>query len=111
VRKKNTRDIGDELEKLALDRLGPAFRTTAGSGSVWKDGDLRHQAVVVECKVKNSTEGFTAPLSELKKLKELAVQQGKDWLYIEENKNGNIMILLDFEAFIEMTEEWRQKYE
>jgi len=107
----STSDVGSQFEKEILKRLGPAFSLTSGSGCKWRDGDLRHQAVVVECKVKNSTEGFSAPLRELNKLHSTAELQGKDWLYIQKNSSGKVMVLLDLEAFIEMTEEWRKKYE
>lgn len=107
----NKREIGDSLEDYVLSKLGSGFTGTANSGAKWQDGDIRHPRLVVECKVKGDTEGFTSPKSELKKLWSLADKHGKDWLYIERNKTNKVMVLMDFDSFLEMTEVYRQKFE
>ena len=109
MRKKSTREVGDEFENDLLSRLGPGFRMTAGSGSKWRDGDLSHRAVVLEAKVKNSTEGFSAPLRELNKLWDRAEMEGKDWIYAQKNSTGRKMLLIDLEFFLEISEEWRAR--
>jgi len=102
------RDIGDALEARVLAKLGPGFHSTGNSGATYQDGDIRHRRLVIECKVKNSTKGFAAPIKELKHLWKQADLQGKDWLYIEKNADGKTMVLMDFDTFLEMTYEWRQ---
>ena len=47
----NKRKIGDIFENFVLKKLGKGFYKTAGSGSVWKDGDIMHKSLVIECKV------------------------------------------------------------
>lgn len=110
----SSREVGDELEKKVLRDLNQAgestfesFKPTAGSGSKWQDADIRHNKLVVECKVKNSVKGFSAPTSELNKLIKEAEKQFKDWLYIEQNADGRVMVLMDFNAFLEISEDWR----
>jgi len=105
----NKRKIGDDLEDRVLKKLGPGFTLNGNSGATFSNGDIRHRNLVVECKVKNSTEGFTSPLAELKKLWALAKKECKDWLYIEQNQDNKIMVLVEFDAFLEMTEDWRKK--
>jgi len=107
----NKRKIGDSLEDYVLSKLGSGFNRTANSGAKFQDGDIRHPRLVVECKVKGSTSGFTAPKSELKKLWKLADKHGKDWLYIERNVDNKHMVLLSLDMFLEMTETYRQKFD
>jgi hypothetical protein len=108
----SNRDIGDELENKVISKLGEGFHRTGNSGATFKDGDIRNRRLVIECKVKNNTEGFSSPKSELKKLWKEANKQGKDWLYIEQNGDGKVMVLMDFDTFLEMTEHYRaEKYD
>jgi len=114
----NTREIGDKLEKKVIEDLNTVkgkqenlgFRPTANSGAKWSDGDIVHQDYVVECKVKSAKKGFSAPASELNKLIEVADKTFKDWIYVQEIHNGRKMVLMDYEAFIEITEEHRKRY-
>lgn len=108
---KNSRKVGDDLEDKVVERLGPGFSKTAGSGSVFKNGDIAHHRLVTECKVKNNTKGFSAPASELKKLIKEADKQSKDWLYIQQSGLGKTMVLCDLNTFLEMTELWRKNQE
>jgi len=110
----SAREIGDNFEKEVLETLNSvghldlgAFEMTAGSGSKFMDGDIRHRHLVVECKVKGNCKGFTAPSNELNKLITEADRQGKDWLYVEQNANGRQMVLLDLETFQRISETWR----
>lgn len=112
----SAREVGDDFEKEVLEALNSvdhhvldAFEMTAGSGSKFMDGDIRHRHLVVECKVKGNCKGFTAPSRELNKLITEADRQGKDWLYVEQNANGRQMVLLDLEAFQRLTKDWRLK--
>lgn len=105
-KKPNKRKIGETLENRVLKALGPSFHKTGNSGATFKDGDIRHRKLCIECKVKGGTKGFTAPLKELQKLWKLSEDQGKDWLYIEENANGKTMVLMDFNAFVEYSESY-----
>lgn len=107
----SSREVGDKLERDVLDTLGEGFKMTAGSGSKFQDGDLRHNELVVECKVKGNCKGFTAPASELNKLIAEADKQLKDWLYVEQNAHGRQMVLCDLEAFERMTRSWRAEHE
>lgn len=107
---KSSRDVGDAFEDTVLSKLGPGFSKTAGSGSVFKNGDIRHSRLIVECKVKNNVTGFNAPRKELDKLKKEALKQGKDWLFIEVSSAREPMVLCDLNTFLELTEEWREKY-
>lgn len=83
---------------------------TGNSGATFSDGDIRHKRLVIECKVKGTTEKFQAPTKDLKKLKALAEKQGKDWIYIEKNKTGEVQVLMDFNTFLELSHEWREKH-
>jgi len=107
----NKRKIGDKLEDRVLKALGSAFTKTGNSGATYKDGDIRHRKLVVECKVKSATKGFSAPASQLKKLQKTAELQGKDWLYIAENGEGKIMVLCDLNTFIEVADAYLNKRE
>lgn len=103
TKKKSTRATGDKFEtdvKPLLEELG--FRPTAGSGSVFKDGDFSHEDFVLECKVKNATEGFSFGKADFEKLKKEAKKQGKDWLTLVENKNGEIVVSMGFDTFIQL---------
>jgi hypothetical protein len=96
------RAIGDQLEKKTLGLLKSCFSTTAGSGSVWMDGDLKHPEYVVECKVKNATKGVTIPTKDLSKLQLEAKKQMKEWLFVVENGLGDISITMDIRTFSEI---------
>lgn len=104
------RAIGDVLENWILKLLGPGFHKTGNSGATFSDGDIRHPRLVIECKVKHTTEKFVAPTKDLRKLKKLAVKQGKDWIYIEENSLGEVQVLMDFNTFLELSDEWRKQH-
>jgi len=101
----NKRKIGDELEDLVLKKLGPSFSRTGNSGATFKDGDIRNRRFVIECKVKSGP-GFTSPTSELKKLWKLADHQCKDWLYIQKNEDKKVMVLMEFNTFLEISEKY-----
>lgn len=103
---KNKRAVGDKLEDLVIKKLGPSFHRTGNSGATFKDGDIRNRKLCIECKVK-ATPGFSSPVGELKKLWKLSNDQGKDWLYIEQNKSGKIMVLMEFNTFLEISETYR----
>ena len=105
----STREIGDEFEEEIIRLLNEhspenEWDSTAGSGSKWQDGDIRHQDYVGECKVKSNVRGFTAPASELNKLISEADKQFKDWLYFERNGDGRTMVLMDMNTFLELYE-------
>ena len=104
------REIGDEFEEYVLKHLGKGFSKTANSGAKFGDADIKHRKLIVECKVKSETPGMVAPIAELRKLWKEADKQGKDWLYIVKNKDNKVMVLLDFQAFIELSEGWRNKH-
>ena len=61
----NKRKIGDDFEKQVLKKLGSKFKKTAGSGSVFQDGDICHSRLAIECKVKNNTKSFSITKKEL----------------------------------------------
>jgi Holliday junction resolvase len=106
MKKKTTRDTGNSLEKKALRVLSEyGFRQTAGSGSVFKDGDLSHPQYVVECKVRNSTSGLSISGSDLVKLIKEAKKQGKEWLAILENRDGVKSVMMDLNQFATLLEE------
>ena len=100
----NKRKIGDDFEKIVLTKLGPTFLPTAGSGSVFKDGDLQHQSLVVECKVKGNSATFAISKTEMDHLLKQSELQGKDWMFIEKNRDGRIMVLMELDALIEISE-------
>jgi len=100
----NRRKTGDKFEKEVLVKLGDSFSKTAGSGSVFKDGDLRHHSLVAECKVKNSTQSFCMTKTEMNHLLKQAYLQGKDWLFIEKNGRGQILVLTELDTLIELVE-------
>lgn len=111
----STRKTGDELEKEILEHLNSVrgqrdsdcgFRLCANSGAKWSDGDIRHQQLVIECKVKNTSKGMTVPIAELTKLKQLADTQCKDWVYVQKNATGTY-VSMDLDTFLELTEPWR----
>jgi len=103
---KNKRQIGDIFEKIVLKKLGKGFYKTAGSGSVWKDGDIKHSSLVIECKVKNTSSSFSITKKEMDHLLKQADLQGKDWLFIEKNSDGRILVLLELDTFLETAEKW-----
>ena len=100
----NKRAIGDKFEKEVLIKLGNNFSKTAGSGSVFKDGDLCHHSLVVECKVKNSTFSFSMTKTEMAHLLKQANLQGKDWLFIEKNGRDQTLVLTELDTLIELVE-------
>jgi hypothetical protein len=115
----SSRRTGDLFEKVVIDSLNTvegskektkAFEMTAGSGSKFMDGDIRHRELVVECKVKNNCAGFSAPTAHLTKLKQEADKQCKDWLYVVKNGKGQELVLLELEAFLRLTDHWRQTH-
>jgi len=114
----NTRKIGDALEDDVLKSLNTVsgkkhklgFTTTANSGAKWSDGDLTHPDYVIECKVKSTQKGFSAPSGEIKKVKEIADKTLKDWIYVQEISEGRRMVLMDYEAFMEITEAHRKEF-
>ena len=114
----NTRDIGDQLEEKVIESLNTVngkledlgFKPTANSGAKWSDGDITHPDYVIECKVKSTQKGFSAPNAELKKVKEIADKTLKDWIYVQEVSEGRTMVLMDYEAFMEITEEHRKGF-
>ncbi len=99
----NTRKIGDAFEKRVLEILGPYFRETAGSGSIFKDQDFVTKTDVVEVKVK-STSGASVAGKELNKLKTHAKKEGKEWVFICENTSRDIVVMLDIHNFVAMHE-------
>jgi hypothetical protein len=103
----NKRKIGDDFENQVLKKLGSNFKKTAGSGSVFKDGDMAHSRLVVECKVKNNTKSFSITKKELDHLTNEADKQAKDWLFIETNADGRIMVLTELDTLIEMSYDWK----
>lgn len=102
MKKKTTRKTGDDLEKKVSSLLDSSFLPTAGSGSVFMDGDFSHPNYVVECKVKNATEGISLSKSEFSKLKKEAKKQGKDWLSITENASNDIVVSMDINEFVRL---------
>ena len=100
----NKRSIGDKFEKEVLAKLGPNFYKTAGSGSVWEDGDLCHSSLVVECKVKRNIATFALSKKEMDHLLKQADLQGKDWMFIEKNRDGRIMVLTELDTLVEISE-------
>ena len=103
----NKRKIGDDFEKQVLKKLGSKFKKTAGSGSVFQDGDICHSRLAIECKVKNNTKSFSITKKELDHLTKQADKQGKDWLFIEVNSEGRIMVLTDLDTLLEMSYDWK----
>ena len=98
------RQIGDKFEKVVLAKLGGNFSPTAGSGSVWQDGDLRHPSLVAECKVKTNATTFSISKKEMDHLLKQANLQGKDWLFIEKNSDGRILVLTELDTLVELSE-------
>lgn len=108
---KNRRELGDDFEDRIIEKLGPGFSKTPGSGSVFKNGDIKHRNLVVECKFRSDDSSLTMPKKEYEKLHNEANKQGKDWLYIKQiNKSTKPFIVMDLDTFLEMTEAWREKY-
>jgi len=100
----NTRKIGDKLEDKVLNILEPYFSKTAGSGSVFKDGDLRNKEIVGEIKVR-PTVGASIAGKDLKKLQKEANKQGKEWLFVCENYNKDLIAIMDLNFFAILYEE------
>ena len=105
-KKLNTRKIGDQLEDKVLDILDPYFYKTAGSGSVFKDGDLRNKDIVGEVKMR-STAGASVAGPDLKKVMAEAKKQGKDWLFVCENYDKDLVAFIDLNHFAILYEENR----
>jgi hypothetical protein len=102
--KKSTRAQGDEVEDRVLEILKPFFRKTAGSGSVWKDGDLRAPGWLVEVK-KRSTTGASCTGSDLHKLINRANLEGKNWTFICQNFDRELVTMIDINVFAFLFEE------
>ena len=96
-----SKEIGNELEKKISSALG--INRTTNSGAKWDNADLANRKLIIEAKVKMDKASFSAPKSELKKLKREAEKHGKDWLYFQKNQTG-IYVLLDLDTFLELTE-------
>lgn len=104
----NKRKIGDDFEDIVLEKLGSSFRKTAGSGSVFKNGDISHPKLVIECKYRSDEKSLKVPTKELDKLIKEANKQGKDWLYIKKPSiNSPTFVVLELNTFLELTEKWR----
>ena len=101
----NTRKIGDDLEDKVLEVLAPYFSKTAGSGSVFKDGDLRNHEIVGEIKVRG-TSGASIAGKDFKKLKKEALKQGKEWLFVCENESKDLITMTDLNFFSIMYESY-----
>ena len=105
-KKLNTRKIGDQLEDKVLEILEPYFSKTAGSGSIFKDGDLRNRDTVGEVKMR-STAGASVAGPDLKKLIAEAKKQGKDWLFVCENYNKDLIAFIGLNHYAILYEENR----
>lgn len=112
----NQRKIGDKLEKRVQTFLSKdlGFEQTANSGAKWQDGDLRHTRYVVEIKVKNNTGGASIAQKDLSKLKRESTKQGKEWIYVCENVNGDLVAMLPLATLSELihdSQEFHKPYE
>ena len=100
--------IGDKLEKRTLEILQSVdqrFRPTANSGATYQDNDISHPEWVVECKVKNGTQGISLNKSELLKLQKEAKKESKDWLGIVENSDGSTVAMMSLDQFATLLSE------
>lgn len=106
----NQRKIGDKLEKKVQTFLTRelGFEQTANSGAKWQDGDLRHNFYVVEIKVKNNTGGASIAQKDLSKLKREAKRQGKMWIYVCENVNGDLVSMVPLDTLSELLHDSRE---
>jgi len=104
TKNKSTRDKGDEVEDRVLKFLEPYFNSTAGSGSVFKDNDLRSNKFVCEVKMR-STAGASVAGPDLKKLINRAKMEGKDWLFVCENYDKKLVAMISLWTFSYIHEE------
>ena len=96
----SSRAVRDRFEKKILKHLRHyGFSPTAGSGSVWQDGDLIHEDFVAECKVKGNTKGFSVSPKEIEHVKKQAEKIARDWLIFEQNAHNEVMVLMDLNTF------------
>lgn len=108
----NKREAGDDFEDHILSKLGPGFKKTAGSGSVYKNGDIQHRNLIVECKFRSDDTSFSFPKTEAEKLKKQADKECKDWIYIKQiNKKTQPFVLMDLNTFLELSEYWRKEHQ
>jgi hypothetical protein len=84
--------------KKGLGDLG--FKKTANSGARFGDADFSHKYYVTEAKCKYNTLGASIDKRSLAKLTKEAKKQGKDWLYVCENGNGQLVAMMDFDVLI-----------
>jgi len=101
---KSSRAKGDEIEDRVLHILGPAFKKTAGSGSVWKDGDLKAPGYLVEVKERN-TAGASCAGPDLNKLISRARLEGRDWIFVCQNYNRKLVAMVDINTLAILLEE------
>lgn len=99
-----SRHTGDKLEKEIEQRFN--IRRTSMSGGYWDNADLANEFVIVECKVKNDTDTFKCPKSELDKLKKQADKLGKDWMYIMQDGKGKKYVLTSLDFFQEAVRDY-----
>ncbi len=87
----NTRQMADRMETEIVKDLqayDPNFQKTAGSGGRMDDGDIKNEDFGIECKIKSKAiVGITE--SELKHLKRQCTRDGRDWVFVVDNKNDN----------------------
>ena len=101
---KSSRDKGDDVEDRVLKFLEPYFSTTAGSGSVFQDGDLRSVDFICEVKMR-PTAGASVAGKDLTKLINRANMEGKDWLFVCQNYDKRLVAMTAITTYSYMYEE------
>lgn len=94
----STRDKGNKLETKVSNSLG--INKTTNSGAKFKNGDLANRVMVVECKYRDK-DTFSINKKDLAKLRKLAMDSGREWLYVQENNLGRFAVV-DFEFFTDL---------
>lgn len=102
------RKIGDEFERYVLKLLPEDFKLMTNSGARTNSGDIQGPDWVIECKVKSkSTVGITA--KELIHVIRQAERRWKEWAIVVKNRDNRVLVLLDFNAFVKLLVESREK--
>ena len=94
-----------KLEEYVISKFQevyPEARETPGSGNTLDDADVRMPHWVIECKDTNTKENIIVTQKWIEKVRQQAYSREKEWAIVNSNKNGEKVITLDLEIFIEV---------
>jgi hypothetical protein len=107
---KNTREIGDSLEKFILSyfqEIDPKTKQSNNSGAVSNNGDILTKDFIIEAKHRN-TKDVTLKSDVWRKLSsQIPIGSQKMPLYILRNEQNETFVVLDFKDFIRILKEKR----